>query len=145
MRENFRGTKPETQDTKVTAEMYERLNAADIEGVVAILHPEIERVEPDQFPNTGRYRGLDQLRQHFIDGRSTWAEGGCTPERFFQIGHKVVVYVHVRVRLKANSQWVEGRIADGFKIKDGKIVYFETFHQRVDALAWAGIADDKAN
>lgn len=140
----YQGANSETEETEVTAAMYAGLNAGDIEAVMAVLHPEIERVEPDLFPRTGRYHGLDQLRTHFADGRATWAEGECTPERFFQVDDKVVVFVHVRVKLKATAEWVEGRIADGFRIKDGKIVYFETFHERANALAWAGIAEDEA-
>ena len=51
------------------------------------------------------------------------------------------MYVHVRVRLKEATDWLEGRIADGFAFRNGRIVEFRSFLERAEALKWAGIKD----
>ena len=56
-------------------------------------------------------------------------------------GDKVVVYVHVRVRLKDSLDWVDGRFADGFAFRAGKITQYHSFGERRDALKWAGIEE----
>jgi ketosteroid isomerase-like protein len=56
-------------------------------------------------------------------------------------GDKVVVYLHVWVRLKDSTDWVDGRFADGFVFRDGKITQYHSFGERLDALKWAGIEE----
>ena len=56
-------------------------------------------------------------------------------------GDKVVVYLHVRVRLKGATDWIDARFADGFVFRDGRITEHRSFGERADAIAWAGIAD----
>lgn len=80
------------------------------------------------------------MQAHVAKGRGTWAEGTCEPEEFFECGDKVVAYLHVRVRLKPSGEWVEGRFADGFVLRDAKILEWRSFAQRADALAWAGLS-----
>lgn len=60
------------------------------------------------------------------------------PEELLERGDKVVAYLYVRVRLKT-GEWVEGRFADGFLFRAGKIVQHRSFAQRAEAMAWAGI------
>ncbi|HLP25888.1 MAG TPA: nuclear transport factor 2 family protein [Acidobacteriota bacterium] len=122
-------------------QFYAALNRGDVPAVTAHFDPEIVRTEFEGTPNAGTYRGLAALEAHVAKGRGTWAEGACEPEEFFEHGDKVVAYVHVRVRLKDSGQWVEGRIADGFAFRGGKMVEFHTFEKRADAVAWAGMTD----
>ena len=88
---------------------------------------------------SGTYRGLDAIEAHFKQARATWAEGACTPEKFEVNGDKVVANVHVRVRLKDKSDWIDGRVVDGFTFRNGKVIYFRTFTESKQALEWAGI------
>ncbi|WP_413585628.1 nuclear transport factor 2 family protein [Bdellovibrio sp. HCB274] len=119
-------------------QFYAGLNRGDIPAVLKLLDPEIVRVETESFPTPGTYRGLDEMKAHIEKGRSTWAEGGCEPERFTVVDDKVVVFVHVRVRLKDKTDWIDGRIADVFTLKDGKITEMRSFIDREEAMQWAG-------
>ncbi len=120
-------------------QFYAALNRGDVPGVTAHFAPDIVRVEFEGTPNGGTFRGLAALEAHVAKARGTWAEGACEPEELVEHGDKVIAYVHVRVRLKDSGQWVEGRIADGFAFRGGKMVEFHTFEKRADALAWAGM------
>jgi uncharacterized protein len=125
-------------------QFYAAINRNDMQAVTRDFDPQIVRMEPEGFPSAGSYRGIAAVQEHITKGRGTWAEGTCQPEKFLVNGDKVVVYLHVWVRLKDSTDWVGGRFADGFVFRDGKITDYLTFGERVDALRWAGIEDQSA-
>jgi ketosteroid isomerase-like protein len=125
-------------------QFFAAINRNDMQGITKDFDQQIVRNEPEGFPTAGTYRGIAEVQEHISKGRGTWAEGTCEPEKFLTNGDKVVVYLHVRVRLKDSTDWVGGRFADGFVFRDGKITQYLSFGERVDALKWAGIEDDSA-
>jgi ketosteroid isomerase-like protein len=44
------------------------------------------------------------------------------------------MFAHVRVRLKHETEWREGRIADVFTFRNGKAIQFRTFADKRQAL-----------
>lgn len=128
-------------------EAYAALNRNDVAGFVAMFDPEVERIEPADFPQSGTYRGLEAVKAHVVKGRGTWAEGGCEPERFVVAPsdgsegiERIIVVVHVRVRLKTETEWREGRTGDVFTFRKGKVIQFRTFFSEQQALEWAGVS-----
>jgi ketosteroid isomerase-like protein len=127
--------------TEVLQRFFAAINRNDMQAIVKDFDPEIVRIEPEGFETAGTYRGIAEVQEHVSKGRGTWAEGSCDPEAFFENGDKVVVYLHASVRLKDSTEWIGGRFADGFVLRDGKIAQYLTFWERADALKWAGIED----
>ncbi len=125
-------------ETEVLREVYAAINRNDIPATLQFFDPQIERIEPEGFPSAGTYRGHAEVGAHLSAGRDSWAEGTCEPERFVVVGNKVVVFLHVRVRLKNNPEWIEGRFADGFTFRQGKVIQMRTFAEGQQALDWAG-------
>ena len=123
--------------------LFAAINRNDMEAIIKDFDPQIVRIEPEGFPTAGTYRGIAEVQEHVTKGRGTWAEGTCEPEEFFTHGDKVVVYLHVRVRLKDATDWVDGRFADGFVFRAGKIIQYLSFGERRDALQWAGIEEQE--
>jgi ketosteroid isomerase-like protein len=132
-------TPPLAAETEALREAYAALNRNDIPGFVQVFDPQIERIEPADFPQGGTYRGLAAVTAHLAKARGTWAEGSCEPERFIVAGDRVIVLVHVRVRLKHETEWREGRTADVFTFRKGKAIQFRTFFDERQALEWAGV------
>ena len=93
--------------------------------------------------NQSVYRGHTEVKAHLSQGRETWAEGACEPERFIFASDKIVVFLHVRVRLKNKLEWIEGRFADVFTFRNGMVIQMRTFAEREQALEWAGAKDSK--
>ncbi len=120
---------------------YAAVNNNDMVAIAKSFDAHIERVEPEGFPTSGTYRGIWQVQENVRKGRETWAEGTCQPEKFLDNGDKVVVYLHAKVRLKNSTDWIDGRFADGFVFRNGKITQYLTFWERDTALGWAGIND----
>ena len=127
-------------DIEIIRQVYSGINRNDIDFVLNLMDVDITRIESEGFPTAGTYRGHTDMRQHLMTGRSTWAEGACEPVDFFTAGNKIVVTVHIKVRLKNNPEWIDGRIADGFTIKDGRVAEFHSFPNNQKAFEWAGIA-----
>jgi uncharacterized protein len=129
---------PLAAETEALKEAYAALNRNDIPGFVRVFDPQIEWTEPAGYPEAGTYRGHAAVEAHSSKARSTWAEGRCEPEEWIVAGDKVIVFVHVRVRLKMETEWREGRLADVFTFRDGKATQFRSFLDRRQALEWAG-------
>lgn len=120
---------------------YAGLNANAIPAMLKTLDPNFAWSEPESYPNGGTRRGREAIEAHFIQARATWAEGACTPERFILAGDKIVVPVHIRVRLKEAKDWIDARAADVFTFKDGRLVEGRHFPEKADALAFAGATE----
>ena len=116
---------------------YAALNRGDVDGFVQDFDPQIERVEFEGSTNGGTYRGIDAVKAHVAQGRSTWAEGSCEPTALYTVGDKVVVSVHVRVRLKGRTDWLEGTVTDVFTFRDGRVTQFYSFAEEQQARTWA--------
>ncbi len=125
--------------TDALIQFFAAVNRNDMQAITKDFDPQIVRVEPEGFPTSGTYRSIAAVQAQFASARGTWAEGSCEPEEFFEQGDKVVVYLHVRVRLKDSTDWIDARFADGFSFRDGNIIQYLTFGQRPDALKWAGV------
>lgn len=121
---------------------YAALNRGDIDGFVKDFDPQIERVEFEGSPMAGAFHGIEEVRAHVAKGRSTWAEGACEPERFVVSGDKVIVTCHVRVRLKDQTDWLEGSTADVYTFRNGRAIQFRTFADESEALEYAGVISE---
>jgi uncharacterized protein len=126
-------------EIEVLKHFFAAINRNDMDAVIKDFDPEIVRSEPEGFRTAGTYRGIAEVQEHIRQGRGTWAEGTCDPEKFLENGDKVVVYLHAWVRLRDSTEWIGGRFADGFVFRDGKIIQYRTFWDRAEALKWAGI------
>jgi uncharacterized protein len=133
--------KPLTKEKAALQEAYHALNRNDFLGFMQIMDPDIERVEPTGFPQAGTYKGFEAVSAHVSKGRDTWAEGSCEPDSILIAGNRIIVSVFVRVRLKNETNWKEGRVTDVFTYKNGKAISFHTFTNSQEAFAFAGIKD----
>jgi len=132
-------------ETEAIRQAYAALNRNDIPGFVRVFDEQIERIEFAELPQGGTYHGLAAVTEHISRARDSWAEGGCEPQRFIVAGDRVIVFVHVRVRLKHESEWREGRTVDVFTFRNGKAIQFRTFADEQQALEWAGAKDSGAD
>ena len=126
-------------ETEAVRDVYAALNRNDIPAILKVFDPQIEWIDPVQDPTGGTYRGQAEVKAHFSQSREMWAEGSCEPERFIVAGNKIIVFVYVRVRLKHETEWREGRLADVYTFRNGKVIQARSFPDRRQALEWAGV------
>lgn len=118
---------------------YEALNQKDFAALSEAFDPEIEWSEPSESPEGGRWHGRDAVLNHLKQGLGAWSEGNCVSERFIAVGDRIVSLEKVNVRLKGREDWIEGRLAAVFVIRDGRITQTRIFWERSDAFRWVGI------
>lgn len=118
---------------------YEALNAKDFAALSQIFDPEIEWMEPSESPEGGRWHGRDAVLKHLKEGLDTWAEGTCISEEFVEAGDRIVSLEKVNVRLKGRDDWVRGRLAAVFVVRDGRMAQTRIFWERTDAFRWVGL------
>ncbi|WP_408098006.1 nuclear transport factor 2 family protein [Peredibacter sp. HCB2-198] len=120
-------------------ELYAAINRYDIPAILNLFDPQIVRIEFEGSPSGGTYRGLGEIKEHFAQARGTWAEGSCEPEKFVIAGDKIIVFVHVSVRLKDKREWIDGRVADVFTFQNDKVIEMRSFFENEEALNWAQV------
>ena len=136
-------SQPLAAEVEVVRQLYAALNRNDVAGFMKAFDPDIERVEPE-FLSGRTYRGIAEVTEHVKQGRGSWDEGTCEPQRFIASGDKVIVVVNIRVRVKGETEWREGQLADAFTFRNGRATQFYTFGTLQQALDWAGIKDPNA-
>jgi uncharacterized protein len=142
---SFHHSLPE-KDIEIIRQVYSGVNRNDVDAVIRSMDVNIVRNEFEGSPMAASYRGITDMRQHLVIARNTWVEGACEPIDFFAVGNKIIVTVHVKVRLRDNAEWIDERIADAFIIQDGKVMEFHSFADEQKALEWArASADDRSN
>jgi len=94
-------------------------------------------IEPAEYPGAGTYTGLEAVKAHLSSARAAWGEGTCKPERFAVAGDKVVVFLHVRVRLARETEWRDGHHAAVYTFRNGKAIEMRIFDDTRQAVEWA--------
>jgi hypothetical protein len=138
-------TAPLAAETEQLKKAYAAFNRNDIPATVESLDPQIEWIEPREFPGGGTYHGHAGVEAYLSQSRADWAEGRSEPERFIVAGDKIIVFVHARVRLRDSSVWHDTRLADVFTFRNGKATEMRAFADRRQALEWAGVKGSDAN
>ncbi len=130
-------------ETKALSEAYTAFNRNDVAAFGRIFDPRIEWIEFLELPGGGTYRGREAVLEHLAKGRERWAEGSCTPQRIIVAGERIVQIVHVRVRLKHETEWREGEVGEVYTFREGKVVEVRIFGESAEAMEWAGVDDLK--
>jgi uncharacterized protein len=124
---------------------YAAFNRGDVDAAVASLDPQIEWIEPAEFPGGGAFHGRDEVKRYLAQSRAPWAEGSSEPERFIISGNRIVVFVHAKFRLQGSNQWTDVTLADVYTLRDGKIVEMRAFADRQEALHWASVSEKSSH
>jgi ketosteroid isomerase-like protein len=120
---------------------YAAFNRGDIDRAVRFLDPQVEWIEPTEFPGGGTYRGVEGAKQYLAQSRAGTAQVISEPERFISTKDRIVVFVHARVLPKDKQTWQDIRLADVYTFQNGRATKMRAFASREDALRWAGVGD----
>lgn len=122
---------------------YAAFNRGDIDAAVRVLDPQVEWVEPAEFPHGGAYHGIEGAKRYLRQSRAAVAQVISEPEQFLPAGDRVVVFVHARVLGRGTAEWQDVSLADVYTFRDGKVIKMRAFANRNDALQWVGHENPK--
>jgi ketosteroid isomerase-like protein len=118
---------------------YEAWNRGDVEGVVSLLHPEIDWRGYTHIPESGALAGRAEVRawlERFLDA---WEELEIELTDVFDSGDRVVALVRFRGIGRGSGVEVEGGV-DGhvWTVRDGQAVAVALYQGTREALEAAG-------
>jgi ketosteroid isomerase-like protein len=120
-------------DVTIVLRAYDAFARGDIDEAVVALHPDVEWVEPDEFPDGGLHRGPEAVAAYLRGSRAMWAE--LTSERtVYRRGDKIVIVHHVHGRLLDGSA-SDVTVADVFTVENGRVVRLTAYADPAEALA----------
>jgi ketosteroid isomerase-like protein len=122
--------------------LYRAAVQEDVEGVVALLHPEYEF-----FPEAGAvmapaYRGHDGARRYFQETFEAWEILRLDVERLIDAGDGVVALFELRNRGRGSGIELSGRWAELWQTTGTDIVSSRFYQSHEEALAAAGLSPD---
>ncbi|GGM24499.1 nuclear transport factor 2 family protein [Dactylosporangium sucinum] len=112
-------------DVELVLRAYAAFVAGDIAGAVRDLHPDVEWIEPDEFPNGGRHVGPAAVARYLQASYDDWLELHSEPTATRRGGRVVVVHrVHGVVQ---DLSIRDVTVADVFTVRDGRIVHMQAY------------------
>ena len=102
---------------------------------------EIEVWESPELPGELAGTGLGNLvraNEYLMESFEEWS---IEPERFFDLGERVLVFVCFRVRGKGSGVQVDAPLAYLITLRDGKVIEWGLFGDRNKALEAAGLSE----
>ena len=124
---------------QILRETLAAFNSGDLERILHFVHPEFEGVVPPEYsaePDT--YRGHEGIRRYFRTFEEVMEEVRFEPERFWQAGDAVAVTMRLTAKGRQTSIPVEQRLAQVWRLRDGRVVGVQSYVSVSEALEIAG-------
>jgi ketosteroid isomerase-like protein len=128
---------PTDPDVDLVLAAYAAFARGDVETAVSAMHPQVEWIEPNEFPNGGRRVGPDAVAEYLAASRASWRELTSEPLPR-RVGEEIVVVHHVRGILEDGSAH-EASVADVFSVREGAVVRMRAYADPEEAFAAAPI------
>ncbi|MFC5006611.1 nuclear transport factor 2 family protein [Dactylosporangium cerinum] len=119
-------------DVALVLRAYAAFARGDIDGAVRDLAPDVDWIEPDEFPGGGHHRGPAAVAAYLRDSYDGWAELHSEPVAHRR-GDQVVIVHHVWGVLRDGSRG-EATVADVFTVEDGRVVLMMAYADPADAF-----------
>ena len=106
----------------------------DLEGLLALVDPEIEWVSPHSAIEPGPRHGHRGVREAFAATAEAWEHPTHTPESSVEVGDKVLATITFRGHGRGSGMDAERTEFHVWTLKDGLIVEFDWFYDRDEAF-----------
>jgi ketosteroid isomerase-like protein len=128
-----------TGGIEVLERVYEAWNREDVDGVVALMHPEVVvRLSGDYPGMPDELHGPDDVRRFFDLFGEAWESIGVAPERYEDAGESALALFRFVGRSHAGVT-VEREGAHLVRLRDGLIAEMDVYGAWSDALGAAGL------
>ncbi|MFJ4188766.1 nuclear transport factor 2 family protein [Kitasatospora sp. NPDC089509] len=111
---------PTDPDVALVLAAYTAYARGDIDAAVADLDPDVDWVEPEEFPNGGAHHGRDAVHKYLSAAYAMWSE--LVSERTaYRRGEEIVIVHHMR-GVQTDGVPLELTAADVFTVREGRVV-----------------------
>jgi ketosteroid isomerase-like protein len=117
-------------------------NRGDKAAWIALCDPEVENFPPREWPEAAPVRGAERIWEFFVDAVKAWEQGAFAwGELIDATPDKVVANQRRQMRGKASGAAVVWSYWVVFTFRNGRLLRFEWFAERADALEAAGLSE----
>jgi len=120
---------------------YEAANADPPMGDPSLRHPDIELVDPPEFPDAGRHVGEDALRRRVESFVELGWDGQYRVEEYVDAGAEVVVIWKGKGQSKHGGAPIDMTLAHVCLFEEGKVRRMKQYLSRAEALEAAGLSE----
>ena len=129
----------EQRNLQVVAQLGERWNSGDHEGVLELYHDEIVMTASPEWLDAGPWVGKHQVAQNQADWASAWDTIEMAAERVEAAGNRIVLIGSWLSRGAASGAGSTTPIVIVFTLEEGLIKGFDWSWEADDALRLAGV------
>jgi ketosteroid isomerase-like protein len=109
-------------------------NSGDLDGLIAIAHPDIEWAVAPEHPASTTHRGIEAVMAYHEDWRNTLDDLRLDVHSITESGDSVLALGHIRGKGSESGADVEVEIAFLTTFHDGKAVRVEEFLDPAEAM-----------
>ena len=132
------------ENVEIVRREYVALAARDWKAIAESWHPEIELESLETEPESGTYRGLDEITRYFDTWSEPYSEYLVTADEILDAGDGVVVVERIAARGLHGSDtdgWMRHELFRFIRFKEGKIWRVREYPSRAQALEAAGLRE----
>jgi len=119
--------------------VYERWSEGDFRAGADLFDPLILFVMRPEFPDAGTYLGPEEVARYMRGFLEPWAEITIDAEEISEVGDSVVAAVVQRAAGTASGAATELSYFQVWTFRGDKVIRFETFREREEALQATGL------
>jgi ketosteroid isomerase-like protein len=125
----------------VIRSVYERWSEGDFGAAVDLLDPLVVFVMGPGFPDAGTYIGPEGVAEYTRGFLEPWSRITIDAEEISEAGDSVVVAVWQRGTGTGSGAVTEFRYFHVWSFRGSRVIRFETFRERAEALEAAGLRE----
>jgi uncharacterized protein len=129
------------ENVEIVRSLADAVQRGDSAAALSILDVDVEWHDQAAIPGAEVHRGREAVRRHFEQWFDAWEEIEYTPEELFDEDDRVVVVIRRRGRGKGSGVEVSDQVIHVYTVRGEKIVRFEGFTDKDEALAAAGLSE----
>jgi ketosteroid isomerase-like protein len=128
------GSEPDSANANAMRRAFDSYNSGDLDGLVAMAHPDIEWEVAPEHPAATTHRGIEDVVAYHQDWRDTLEGLRLDLRSLAESGDSVLAVCHIRGKGSESGADVEVEIAFLTTFRDGKAVRVEEFLDPDEAM-----------
>jgi ketosteroid isomerase-like protein len=130
------------ENVEVVRRSLDAFNRRDRAAWIAVCDPDVENLPPREWPESAPVRGAEAIWDFFVEAQGAWEAGSYEWGELSEAGtDKLVVNQRREMRGKASGAGVVWSYWVVFTFRNGRVLRFEWFANREEALEAAGLPE----
>ena len=129
------------ENVELVRRAYERFNANDVDGFLALCATDIEFRDLPDLPGSGLFEGRDGFRAWWSQLVDAFEDLRFDPDDLTDSGDRVFAMNRATGLGKGSGARVEMEMYNVWTITDGRVTRLDTYADRAEALTVAGLSE----